>query len=93
MNDFDMFAVAWCRTGWTLLLVFTAGLTAYYTFRVFFRVFMGPAHFEPGDEVHGHGGGGDDHGHGHGEPMPAQSSGHATHEDATHEHFHPHAPG
>ncbi len=39
--------------GWILLL--TAGLTAYYTFRVFFRVFVGPKYFEPGDEVHGHG--------------------------------------
>jgi NADH-quinone oxidoreductase subunit L len=38
--------------GWILL--FTAGLTAYYTFRVFFRVFVGPAHYEPGDEEHGH---------------------------------------
>jgi NADH-quinone oxidoreductase subunit L len=40
--------------GWILLL--TAGLTAYYTFRVFFRVFVGPKDFEPGDELH------DDHG-------------------------------
>ena len=40
--------------GWILLL--TAGLTAYYTFRVFFRVFVGPKEFEPGDELH------DDHG-------------------------------
>ncbi|HYE62454.1 MAG TPA: NADH-quinone oxidoreductase subunit L [Phycisphaerales bacterium] len=38
--------------GW--LLLFTAGLTAYYTFRVFFRVFVGPKYFEPGDELHGH---------------------------------------
>jgi NADH-quinone oxidoreductase subunit L len=44
--------------GWILLI--TAGLTAYYTFRVFFRVFVGPQHFEPGDEIHAH----DDHGHG-----------------------------
>ena len=36
--------------GWILLL--TAGLTAYYTFRVFFRVFVGPKEFEPGDELH-----------------------------------------
>ncbi|MDI1290320.1 MAG: NADH-quinone oxidoreductase subunit L, partial [bacterium] len=36
--------------GWILLL--TAGLTAYYTFRVYFRVFMGPKAFEPGDELH-----------------------------------------
>jgi len=49
--------------GWILL--FTAGLTAYYTFRVFFRVFMGPVEYHPGDEHHdddghddGHDGGG-----------------------------------
>ena len=34
--------------GWILL--FTAGLTAYYTFRVFFRVFIGPKYYEPGEE-------------------------------------------
>jgi NADH-quinone oxidoreductase subunit L len=37
--------------GW--LAVFTAGLTAYYTFRVWFRVCAGPVHYEPGDELHG----------------------------------------
>ncbi len=37
--------------GWILLI--TAGLTAYYTFRVFFRVFVGPKLAEPGDEHHG----------------------------------------
>ena len=53
--------------GWILL--FTAGLTAYYTFRVWFRVFVGPVEYEPGDEYHqdehrddGHGGHGEDHG-------------------------------
>ncbi len=37
--------------GWLLLL--TAGLTAYYTFRVFFRVFVGPVVYEPGEDLHG----------------------------------------
>ncbi|MEL6328269.1 MAG: NADH-quinone oxidoreductase subunit L [Planctomycetota bacterium] len=37
--------------GWILLV--TAGLTAYYTFRVFFRVFVGPKHYEPGEDLHG----------------------------------------
>ncbi|MCA9309654.1 MAG: hypothetical protein KDA21_00475, partial [Phycisphaerales bacterium] len=68
--------------GWILLI--TAGLTAYYTFRVFFRVFVGPVEFEPGDEVHDHGHddhGDHDHGHGHAD-------------DHGHGHgFHPHAPG
>ncbi|MCC5823775.1 MAG: NADH-quinone oxidoreductase subunit L [Phycisphaerales bacterium] len=36
------------------LLLLTAGLTAYYTFRVFFRVFMGPVHYEAGEEGHDH---------------------------------------
>jgi len=75
--------------GWILLG--TAGLTAYYTFRVFFRVFVGPPSFEPGDEVHGH----DDHGHGdHGQ---GHDHAHAAHEGAGHKDhahdFHPHPPG
>jgi len=70
--------------GWVLLL--TAGLTAYYTFRVFFRVFMGPVSYEPGDEAHGHD---DDHAHDHdhgSESHATSDHGHDAHE------FHPHAP-
>ena len=37
--------------GW--IAIFTAGLTAYYTFRVWFRVCAGPVQFEPGDDHHG----------------------------------------
>ncbi len=37
--------------GW--LAIFTAGLTAYYTFRVWFRVCAGPVHYEAGDDLHG----------------------------------------
>ncbi|MCH2142872.1 MAG: NADH-quinone oxidoreductase subunit L [Phycisphaerales bacterium] len=49
--------------GWIAIL--TAGLTAYYTFRVWFRVCAGPVSYEPGDELH------DDHGdHGHGDFHP-----------------------
>ncbi len=66
--------------GWILL--FTAGLTAYYTFRVFFRVFVGPEHFEPGDDHHGDD---DDHGHDHDD---AHSNGHG----GSHDGFHPHPP-
>ena len=81
--------------GWILL--FTAGLTAYYTFRVFFRVFVGPQHFEPGDEVHGH----DDHAadaHGHGGHDAHAAHAESAHADHAHDghdhgHFHPHAPG
>ena len=61
--------------GWILLI--TAGMTAYYTFRVFFRVFVGPKYYEPGDGLHGHGD--DDHGH-------------DDHHGDDHG-FHPHAPG
>jgi len=75
--------------GWIALL--TAGLTAYYTFRVFFRVFVGPPEYEPGEEHHGDAeeemlaageldnGDGRAHAHGNGE-----------HHD---EDFHPHPPG
>ncbi|MFK7759089.1 MAG: NADH-quinone oxidoreductase subunit L [Phycisphaerales bacterium] len=63
--------------GWILLL--TAGLTAYYTFRVFFRVFMGPVEFHPGDEHHD-----DDH---------ADDHAHDGHNDDHDGGFHPHAPG
>ncbi len=37
--------------GW--LAIGTAGLTAYYTFRVWFRVCAGPVHYELGDELYG----------------------------------------
>ncbi|MCI0362832.1 MAG: NADH-quinone oxidoreductase subunit L [Phycisphaerales bacterium] len=43
------------------MLLFTALLTAYYTFRVWFRVCAGPVSYEMGEEHHGHG---DDHHHG-----------------------------
>ena len=70
--------------GWILLI--TAGLTAYYTFRVFFRVFVGPAYYEPGEDHH------DDHGdadHGHGDDH-AHDDGHGHGGGGG---FHPHAPG
>jgi len=52
----EAFANEYPAIGWILLI--TAGLTAYYTFRVWFRVCVGPTQFEPGDEHHD-----DDHGH------------------------------
>ena len=39
--------------GWIALV--TALLTAYYTFRVWFRVCAGPVSYEPGDELHDNG--------------------------------------
>ena len=80
---------------WLLLL--TAGLTAYYTFRVFFRVFVGPERYEMGDDHHGD----DDDEHEH-EDDHAQDHGHAhdAHgsDDHGHDHdhghgHHPHPPG
>jgi NADH-quinone oxidoreductase subunit L len=65
--------------GWIGLVV--AALTAYYTFRVGFRVFFGPVKYEPGDEHHVH----DDHGHGHDAGHDHGSHGH-------HGAFHPHGP-
>jgi NADH-quinone oxidoreductase subunit L len=84
--------------GWILL--FTAGLTAYYTFRVYLRVFVGPQHFEPGDEHHGddvH----DESAHALPHVIAEQEKFAAEGEKPTHagghhdehDHFHPHAPG
>jgi len=67
--------------GW--LLIVTAGLTAYYTFRVFFRVFVGPRSYEPGDEAHDAEAQTDD----------AHDAAHADHHSGAHDRFHPHAPG
>lgn len=73
--------------GWLMLL--TAGLTAYYTFRVFFRVFVGPVEYHPGEDHHG-----DDHAHA---DHAHTDHGHADHAHDDHGHasshgFHPHAP-
>ncbi|MFO0856046.1 MAG: NADH-quinone oxidoreductase subunit L [Phycisphaerales bacterium] len=76
--------------GWLLLL--TAGLTAYYTFRAYFRVFEGPVEYHPGPDLHAHDHA-DDHGHDHGHDhahAPAATA--AKHDDHAHDHFHPHAP-
>jgi NADH-quinone oxidoreductase subunit L len=80
-----------------LILLFTAGLTAYYTFRVFYRVFLGPQIAEPGEDDHGadhaaghsDGHGHDDHAHAHDDHKGHSDHGHGH----GHGHFHPHAPG
>jgi NADH-quinone oxidoreductase subunit L len=84
--------------GWLLLL--TAGLTAYYTFRVFFRVFLGPVEYTMGEEHHGghddHGHdahGHDAHGHGHDHGHAKATESHAGGGHADHGHANePHAP-
>ena len=77
----DVEQVRWM--GWIGLL--TAGITAYYAFRVWFRLALGPVRMEPGpDQHHGH----DDHGHDHG-AHGAHGAGHG--HDA--HGFHPHPPG
>lgn len=48
-SDNTIWGSSWA--GWLLLL--TAGMTAYYTFRVFFRVFVGEVAYEPGEDLHG----------------------------------------
>ena len=92
-SNTDEASIAGSRAvGWLLLL--TAGMTAYYTFRVFFRVFTGPPMYEPGPDAHAHAHddhGHDDahgHGHGHGHDGAASPKG-----GTPEEHFHPHAPG
>lgn len=87
-------AEAYVTPGYAMLgaiLLLTAGLTAYYTFRVYFRVFEGPVEFEPGDELHGHGGDGPDH-HGYGDHEGGEAHEAEHDKDEDHE-FHPHAPG
>jgi NADH-quinone oxidoreductase subunit L len=82
--------------GWLGLA--TAGITAYYAFRVWFRLALGPVHIEPGPDQHGHDDHGhDDHGHAaHGHAAHGHDAhGHAAHGHGTHggHGFHPHAPG
>jgi NADH-quinone oxidoreductase subunit L len=71
-------AGAWI--GWILL--FTAFLTAYYTFRLYFRVFEGPLVLPPDVEPHDASHGAADHGHGA-----------ASHADDAHGHDHNHGNG
>jgi len=55
----------------------TAFMTAYYTFRLWFRVFAGPTFYEMGDEHHAADDHGDAHGHGHDHGHDAPAAGHA----------------
>jgi NADH-quinone oxidoreductase subunit L len=50
--------------------VFTAGLTAFYTFRAYFKTFCGKLVIPPEAGSHGHGGHDDAHGHGHAPAKP-----------------------
>ena len=71
----------------TFLGVVTAFLTAFYTFRLWFTVFMGDERYEMGDEHHVADAVGDDHG-------AAAHTEQAAHggEDAGHDHDHAHEP-
>jgi NADH-quinone oxidoreductase subunit L len=88
-------AVAW-------ILLITAGMTAYYTFRTFFRVYVGPKEFNPGDDAElldlgrhpkgtsldaWHAEHGHGHGHGHGH---ADSHGHSAGHSTGHGHAQEH---
>jgi NADH-quinone oxidoreductase subunit L len=72
--------------GW--IGVLTAGITAYYAFRVWFRLALGPVKIEPGADQHA------DHGH---DDHAHAADAHAGHKADTAQHggshFHPHAPG
>ncbi len=85
----DVQQVRWM--GWIGIL--TAGITAYYAFRVWFRLALGPVKIEPGPDQHGHGHddahGHDDHGHGHAGGHAASLAAHGNDAHG----FHPHAPG
>jgi NADH-quinone oxidoreductase subunit L len=60
-----------------LVGIFTAFLTAFYTFRLWFRVFMGPEQYEMGHEHHG----ADEHAdHAHDAAGHAHDAGHAHHD-------------
>jgi NADH-quinone oxidoreductase subunit L len=87
---------------WLLLL--TAGMTAYYTFRTYMRVYVGPKEFVPGDDPElvdmgrhpkgttldeWHAQHGHGHGHGHGDHGHSHGHGH----DHGHGHGHEHAEG
>ena len=66
--------------------VLTAALTAFYTFRAYFRTFWGELVVPPEAGSHGHGD--DDHGHGHDAhhaPQPAPAPAHAGHGGVAHE--------
>jgi NADH-quinone oxidoreductase subunit L len=90
--------VAHPTLGW--IGIITALLTAFYTFRLWFRVFMGPTQYEMGDEHfgyspthhpwefagHGHG---HDHGHAHNADAAAQAE-HRSGPDHGHGHDHGH---
>jgi NADH-quinone oxidoreductase subunit L len=71
------------------IALFTAFLTAYYTFRVWFRVCGGPVKYEPGDEIHGHGEADHAHGHAHGHDH-GHDHGHG--HGHGHGEWHPHGP-
>jgi len=73
---------------WLALLgLFTAFLTAYYTFRLWFRVFMGPEKYEMGSEHHAeesHDAHGHDHGHDAHHDSAHDAHGHAGHASGGH---------
>jgi len=87
---------------WLLLL--TAGMTAYYTFRTFFRVYVGPKEFSPGEDAelidmgrHPKGTSLDEwhsqHGHGHATQGADHKHAARVDFDPTTEEFDPHPPG
>src|ERR1043165_5729346 len=77
------------------LMLFTAFLTAYYTFRLYFRVFEGPLVIPPppeGGHGHGHGGHDDVHADAHGQDSLHGAEDAEGAKSAEHEHHHNHEP-
>jgi NADH-quinone oxidoreductase subunit L len=60
----EIIGAAWAKSGvLAAIMLLTAFLTAYYTFRLYFRVFEGPEILPEPPKDDGHGHGHDDHGH------------------------------
>ena len=91
-------SMIWGARGVAWLLLITAGMTAYYTFRTYFRVYVGPKEFVPGDDVElldlGRHPKGEAHGHGHGHAsVEDRRTKTLVDFDPTTEEFDPHPPG
>jgi NADH:ubiquinone oxidoreductase subunit 5 (subunit L)/multisubunit Na+/H+ antiporter MnhA subunit len=54
--------------------VLTAGMTAFYTFRAYFKTFCGKLVVPPEAGSHGHAAHGDEHAHGHAKPQAAKTA-------------------
>jgi len=70
----------------------TAAMTAYYTFRLWFRVFVGPTRFQMGQEHHEHETHKHEHGHDAANPPPSDAHTSGSPSASPHESHEPHEP-